>query len=232
MNAPLQASGAVARDVVRGVAGGVAEGAGPALGETVRGVTRGLVLPAMPAEWRLSTLVGRLGEVSGDRDSAALTLAFRLVVEAQRRGEPVAWIGRHDHVFFPPDVAAMGIDLAALPVIWTPDTLAAARVADLLLRSGGFGLVVLDVGAGSRLPMHALTRLAALAKQHESALLCLTEKNDARPSLGSLVSLRAHACRTRHETDRFRCELRVLKDKRRGPGWRHVEICRGPDGLC
>ena len=30
----------------------------------------------------------------------------------------------------------------------------------------------------------------------------------------------------------FTCTARVLKDKRGGPGWQHVEVCRGPDGLC
>lgn len=196
----------------------------------IAGVRRGLELPDVPATWSLSTLAGRFGEVSGDRDSAALTVAMGLVLEAQRQGEPAAWIGGREHVFFPPDAAAAGVDLAALPVVRVGDAIAAARVADRLMRSGAFGLVVMDVGSCRRLPMHALTRLAGLAKQHDTALLCLTRKNDDRPSVGSLVSLRAHAARTRHD-DRFRCELRVLKDKRRGPGWRHVEVCRGPDGL-
>jgi recombination protein RecA len=70
-----------------------------------------------------------------------------------------------------------------------------------------------------------------LAKQYDTALICVTEKGSDRPSLGSLVSLRAHAVRTRRREDRFRCEVRVLKDKRRGPGWKHTEVCRAPDGL-
>ena len=99
------------------------------------------------------------------------------------------------------------------------------------MRSGAFGLLVLDLGAGASLPLPAQTRLVGLAKQHDTALICITEKEGDRPSLGSLVSLRAHTARTRHERDRFRCEARVLKDKRRGPGWKHTEVCHGPDGL-
>lgn len=183
------------------------------------------------AGWRLDTFAGRLAEVSGDPAGAPLTLVFRLVLEAQRKGEPVAWIGGRESPFFPPDVADAGVDLDALPVVWTPDPLGAARTADLLVRSGGFGLVVLDLGETAFLPVAAQTRLAGLAKRHEAALIALTRKDGSRPSLGSLVSLRAHAVRTGRETERFRCEARALKDKRRGPGWKHAEVCHGPDGL-
>lgn len=181
--------------------------------------------------WGFATLAGRLVEVSSDRAGAPLTLAFRIVLDAQRHGEPVAWIGRRECPFFPPDVAEVGVDLAALPVVWAPDPVRAAGAADLLVRSGAFGLVVVDLGAGATLPLHAVSRLAGLAKLHGSAVVCLTEKDDARPSLGGLVSLRAHAARAGREADRFRCEARVIKDKRGRPGWCHVEVCRGPDGL-
>ena len=193
---------------------------------------RGVVAPRAPARWQLSAFVGRFGEVSGDEAGACLSLVFRLVLEAQRQGEPVVWIGRRESVFFPPDVAETGVDLAALPVVRTSDPLAAARAADYLVRSGAFGLTVLDLGARARLPLRAQTRLAGLAKKHDTALLCITEKEGDRPSLGSLVSLRAHVVRTRRDGDRFHCEARILKDKRSGPCWGHTEVCRGPDGLC
>ena len=196
-----------------------------------RGLRRGLSTSRAPMEWRLSAFSGRFGELSGDQAGAPLTLVFRLVREAQKQAEPVAWVGRWESTFFPPDVAEAGVDLAALPVVRAPDTLAAARAADLLLRSGAFGLLVLDVGPGASLPLPAQTRLVGLAKQYETALVCLTEKANDRPSLGSLVSLRAHTARTRQERDRFQCEVRVIKDKRRGPGWKHAEVCHGPDGL-
>lgn len=196
-----------------------------------QGVQRGLAPSDAPPEWRLSAFAGRFGEISGGEAGAPLTLVFRLVLEAQRLGEPVAWVGRWESTFFPPDVAAAGVDLDTLPVIRVPEPLAAARAADLLLRSGAFGLLVLDIGAGAGLPLPVQTRLVGLAKQHHTALLCLTEKTVDRPSLGSLVSVRAHASRTRREEDRFCCEARILKDKRRGPGWKHVEVCRAPDGL-
>ncbi len=181
--------------------------------------------------WSLATFAGRFAEISSDAAGAPLTLTFRLVLEAQRKGEPVAWIGRRECPFFPPDVADAGVDLGALPVVWAPDALAAARAADLLLRSGAFGLVVVDLGARARLAIPAQTRLAGLAKRHDVALVFLTEKDGQRTSLGSLVSLRAYAVRVGRDAEHYRCEARALKDKRRGPGWRHTEVFRGPDGL-
>jgi recombination protein RecA len=171
-------------------------------------------------------------EISASVAGAPLTLTFRLVLDAQRRGEPAAWIGRKDAPFYPPDVADAGVDLAALAVVWTKDAITAAKAADLLVRSGAFGLVVLDLGGEARLPMHATSRLAMLARQHDAAIVCLTDKEATRASLGPLVSLRAHAAsRVRGEGGRFRCTASALKDKRGGTAWNITEVCRGPDGL-
>ncbi len=188
---------------------------------------------AAPASalWSLSAFAGRFAEISGDAAGAPLTLVFRLLVEAQRRGEPVAWIGRRESCFFPPDAADAGIDLAALPVVWARDAITAAGAADLLVRSGAFGLVVMDLGAEPYLPLSVQARLAGLARQHAAGVVCITEKDDGRASLGSLVSLRAQAERTAREKERYRCEARVLKDKGASPGGRFAEVCRGPDGL-
>jgi recombination protein RecA len=182
--------------------------------------------------WTLPALAGRLIELSAEPAGAPLTFAFRLVLDAQRRGEFAAWVAPRARAFFPPDVAAAGIDLAALPVVWASHALEAARAADLLVRSGGFGLVVVDLGPGTDLPLHAVTRLAGLALRHRAIVLLLTEKRADRPSLGSLVSVRAHAGRLAREADRYRCTLQVLKDKRGGrSGGEISEVCRGPDGL-
>jgi hypothetical protein len=89
----------------------------------------------------------------------------------------------------------------------------------------------MDLGAGVHLPLHAQSRLAGQARHHSTALLCITEKGSSRPSLGPLCSLRAHTVRRQEKEDRFCCEVHFVKDKHRGPGWRGVEVCRGPDGL-
>jgi recombination protein RecA len=188
--------------------------------------------PTPPApSWTLAALSGRLVEISASPAGAPLTLAFRLVLDAQKRGEPAAWVGRKDEPFYPPDAADGGIDLAALPVVWTKDPIGAAKAADLLVRSGAFGLVVVDLGIDARLPAHAGSRLAVLAKQHRAAVVCLTDKDPARPSLGPLVSLRAHTAVRTREGGRFRCEAQAIRDKRHGRTWAIAEVCRGPDGL-
>jgi recombination protein RecA len=184
-----------------------------------------------PPAWQLSEFSGRVGEISGGRASAVLTLAFRLVLEAQWRGEPVAWIARRDSPFYPPDAAGSAVDLEALAVVWAPETRSAARAADHLVRSGAVGLVILVLGGGARIPAGLQARLVGLARRHHAAVLFLTEKESDRPSVGSLVSIRAQAGRIRKLEDRFVCEARILKDKRRGPGRTHREICHGPDGL-
>jgi recombination protein RecA len=198
---------------------------------SVRGEERPALLRPTPP-WSLASIAGRLVEISATPAGAPLTLAFRLVLDAQRAGEPVAWVGRKDAPFYPPDVADAGIDLVALPVVWAKNPASAAKGADLLVRSGAFGLVVVDLGIDAMLPQHAASRLAALAKQHGAAVVCLTDKDAVRPSLGPLVSLRAHAtARARGDGGRFRCEAKAIKDKRGKPGWTVMEVCRGPDGL-
>lgn len=194
-------------------------------------IHRGLKRAEMPSVWGLDAFIGRFCEISGTEATAALTLAAGLVGEAQRRGEPVAWMTQRQSSFYPPDIAATGVDLGALPVIWTASPLDAARAADLLLRSGAFGLIVMDLGKCHELPLAAQNRLAALAKKHDTALLCLTCKEAHQPSIGSLVSLRAQATRTGRIQQRFHCEARVIKDKRLGPGWSHRGRYHGPDGL-
>ncbi len=202
-------------------------------------------------------LVGRLGQLSG---SGALSLAFGLVLDAQRAGEPVAWVASGDALFFPPDVAESGVDLDALLVVRAQDAGRAGAAGDRLLRSGGFGLLILDLATDAQasralmagaevVPMPLQARLCKLAQRHDAAVLVLTGERVAarRPgagdeagrqasSLSSLVSWRATCQRGRvgdpsARRSQFRCELHVSKDKRRGPGWRDAEVLRGVPGM-
>jgi recombination protein RecA len=185
-------------------------------------------------KWTLATLRGRLVELSARGATATLTMATELVIEAQTQHEPVAWLTLANGTFYPPDVAECGVDLAALVVVRTPDATAAARSAERLLRSGAFGLVVIDLGgagASAELSMQIQGRLVTLAQTHDAAVVCLTDKGEDTSSLGSLVSLRAEALRLRDRGELFEVKVRVLKDKRRGPGWTQTFKRRGPAGL-
>lgn len=181
--------------------------------------------------WSLSEIAGRLVEISGARATASLTLAASLVLEAQRQGELAGWATLSESFFYPPDAAARGIDLDSLVVIRVPDVGAIPRAGEKLLRSGAFGVVVLDIGS-VRVSMPLQARLSGLARHHHTALVCLTEKESRELSLSSLVSLRVHARRAQISGGQFACALQVLKDKRRGPTWKHTEACSGPAGLC
>jgi recombination protein RecA len=217
------------------------------------------------ARWSLAALRGRLVELSARGAPATLTTAIGLTLEAQAADEPVAWILAPTRgTFYPPDVSEAGVDLAALLVVRVAEALGAARAAERLLRSGAFGLVVLDLGPED-LALAPQGRLGALAQAHDTAVVCLTEKPEDAPSLGSVISLRAEAVRRSplgsspqgaggadaHPDDRRRLAratepvvggggarraslaitLRVLKDKRRGPGWSSTTQVRGPVGL-
>ena len=184
-----------------------------------------------PSPWNLAAIAGRFIEISASASAASLTLTFGLVCEAQKQREPVGWVTSTGSFFYPPDAAHGGVDLAALAVIRVLHAASTPVAGEKLLRSGGFGLIVLDLGTAD-IPMPIQSRLTGLAQRHHAALVCLTEKENKTFSLGSLVSLRAHAERQRNSDHRFACRLRVLKDKRHGPTWSHEELCHGPAGLC
>src|SRR5262249_18284551 len=151
--------------------------------------------------------------------------------EAQAAGEPCAWLTTPEATFFPPDLIRSGIDLEALPVVFAPKAQGVARAAARLLRSGAFGLLVLDLGKDPDVSIALQGRLTGVALKHDAAVVLLTEKAASAPSVGSMVSLRAEPRRMQVDDQRYRVSLTVLKDKRRGPGWTHDEVMHGPDGL-
>ncbi|MDE0445784.1 MAG: hypothetical protein OXH96_03850 [Spirochaetaceae bacterium] len=182
--------------------------------------------------WRPAELAGRLCELASDPHGVHLTLACALIRSFQQAAEPVAWVTASRATFFPPDAAHCGVDLAALPVITVPGPEAVLGVADRLTRCGAFGLIVLELGAHLDVPAAILGRLARLARCHDTALLCLTTP-ESEITLGSLVALRGRGFRTatRHPGS-FHCGIRVLKDRRRGPGRSLAVTCHAPYGMC
>ena len=181
----------------------------------------------------VAELPGRLLEFSSSHHSANLMPVCALILEAQRSQEPVVWIAQAKTIFFPPDMAANGIDLEALPVVWVPHVKAAVRTADHLIRSGAFGLVILDLDTKSCLDQGMLGRLIRLSDRHGTSIVCITSRTmRSMRSLGSMVSIRGETRIRTLASNLFRCEVYITKDKRRGPGWKYEEVCCGPDGLC
>lgn len=193
---------------------------------------------------------GRIVELCGE---AQTTTAVMLLAQVQREGETAAWVQLAGGDLYPPDLAAAGVDVEALIVIHTPeergtDRSSAAgqcRAAELLLRSGGFGLVILDFGRGEPRGSTAWQgRLLGLARQHEARVVILRERvRELSPSsLGPLTSLRIASWleRSRHDDDppgyrartgSFALRHEVLKNKSGGPVEPAPTRVRGPWGL-
>lgn len=182
------------------------------------------------AAWTLETFAGQLVEVRAVGASPLLTFAARLILDAQRHSEPVAWVSASDELFYPPDFAQNGIDLDALGVVRTPDAQAAAVAADKLLRCGAFGLLVLDLGDDPWFPDALQNRLGRHAEQNNTAVVCLTRARTDRRALGSLVSVRAEVHRVR-DGAAFRCIARGERDRQHRPGWTYEEVCSGTPGM-
>jgi hypothetical protein len=155
------------------------------------------VAPAGLADWPPR---GSVLEFAGDRSSGCTSLAVLAVLQAQRRGETVAWLQPQNGSLFPPDLAANGVDLAALAIVQPPvaarteggdgktsrrrgrserrerGSYELPRAAELLLRSGGFDLLVLDLRPVPPPRGPWLHRLQALVRLHRSRLLLLAER--------------------------------------------------------
>lgn len=197
-------------------------------------LARDLVDRPRGGRWDHESLRGLLTELVGGAESANVSIAVQLIVQAQTTGM-AAWVATHRDVFFPPDVAAAGVNLEALPVVWavagvtTPAV--AVRAADRLLRSGAFTLVVIDLGRDLELPIAGQGRLLRLAEQHSAQVLVLRRKRRDEAYSGSLIAVRAESRRSGSK-ERFVCTISNTKDRREGPGWTTSEEFDGPPGLC
>lgn len=75
-----------------------------------------------------------------------LSSAIDLVRDSQQKGEITAWVISTESSFYPPDIAAAGIDLDALAVIRIPpDPGILQKVVKHLERSNAFGLIIRDL---------------------------------------------------------------------------------------
>ena len=178
----------------------------------------------------------RLVEISTPHPSGSTTYAVHVVLQAQRQGETVAWIQPQNGRLYPPDLQDSGVDLGALVVIQVPPTagpLGGPKAAEILLRSGAFGLVVLDLQAGVPRAGAAAWqgRLLGLARQHQSSVLLLTHKPAHAESMGAWISWRLQPERRSLGDRMFLLTPQILKNKM-GGAWPTAPIqYRGPWGM-
>jgi hypothetical protein len=88
---------------------------------------------------------GRITEITGSVSSGRTTIMHAILAEGTRTGEVCAVVDACD-AFDPESAAAAGVKLSQLLLVHCGrDADHALRAADLLLHSGGFGVVALDL---------------------------------------------------------------------------------------
>ncbi len=194
----------------------------------IRPLTAAADLGTPDFDW--TAVRGRLVEMRADAGAAVLSAVTTLVWQAQRAGEPVAWVHGGTASPFVQDLVAAGIDVGAVVSVRLHRELDALRAAERLLRSGGFGLMVIDIQRGITLGATEAGRLARLADVQDCAVILIAEQ-PVSPAAGSLVSLRAEVSRVRLSDGRFERRIRVVRDKRTAREWTVTEVVDGPDGL-
>ena len=170
-------------------------------------------------QWSLQETQGRLIEISEPHPVAALSFFFLIAREVQAAGGHVAWVGTAHSTFYPPDAESIGIDLRNLPVLRMNDVQSVGRAAEILLRSGAFQLVLLDLGHDHAMPVARLAQLNGLVRRHNACAIFLTCKQHGEQSAGPLISMHATTSRQHADTDAFCCEIEILRDKRRWKKW-------------
>jgi recombination protein RecA len=104
------------------------------------------------------------------------------------------------------------------------------RAAELLLRSGGFGAVVLDLRGSVPAGEAWQSRLAGLARQHECYVIVITEESKVRAPMGPQVAVRLRPTRRRKPEGIYCLEVEVLRNKSTHPVQPEPRCWRAPRG--
>lgn len=142
---------------------------------------------------------GRIVEIFGPESSGKTTLALHILAEAQRNGGAAAFIDA-EHALDPIYARAIGVDIDEL-LISQPDTgEQALEITDMLIRSGGLDVVVIDsvaalvpraelegdmgdihIGLQARLMSQALRKLAGTINRSNTTVIFI---NQLREKIG------------------------------------------------
>jgi hypothetical protein len=179
--------------------------------------------------WRLENLIGILAEISEETACGAVSFVTEIILEAQRRNEPVAWVAGVMSTWYPPDLASRGVDLGAVAVIRAGGEDESLTAAEWLVRSGALGLVIIDAEGEWKASDASLGRIQKLAERSRCAVVFLTRKRTHEPSLGSRISLRG--CITRSGSEPFHIAINTIKDKRSNSSHRQSRQYDGPSGM-
>ena len=163
---------------------------------------------------------GTIAVFEGEGSSGRTAVAARLLAAQTRSGLAAAI---DDGALYPPGLAAAGVQLERLLVMPVRNPLGAVRAADILMRSGAFGVTLMPVVS---VQGKLWARLASLT--HHAGALLLALGDQASNELGYFASVRVrfHIANV-HWTDRFgpfaqlagyEIHADVIKNKRAAPG--------------
>jgi hypothetical protein len=130
---------------------------------------------------------GSITEILGDRSTGRTALAQSMLATATLGGEVAAWID-FDDSFDPASAARAGADLGKLLWVQCAHRLeTAVKAADMVLHSGGFGLIVLDLcdvpsRSFDHIPLSYWYRLRRAVEHTPAILLVLARQSVARSS--------------------------------------------------
>ena len=170
----------------------------------------------LPA-WGIQSLLGRLSLIIGEGNTSA---AAQLVATAQHHQEPCTWLTQKGFEPYIPDLESAGISLNALITIRSNDAQQTARIADLLARSGGVGLMVVD--APKELSVGLLRRLSKHAAQHHMATVILAEKVQLPHAFSLIVKAQPTFTGTQN--------IQAIKDRVKTASWQHTEFYHAVPG--
>ena len=153
---------------------------------------------------------GRVVEVFGPESSGKTTVALHAVAEAQKAGGIAAFIDA-EHALDPTYADALGFDINELLVSQPDNGEQALEIADMLVRSGGVDIVVVDsvaaltpraeiegemgdthVGLQARLMSQALRKLAGSLKRSNTTALFI---NQLREKVGVMFGCFSYSTR-------------------------------------
>lgn len=128
---------------------------------------------------------GSIAEILGNESTGRTALAHSMMATATLGGEITAWIDCDD-AFDPASAAKAGCDLSKMLWVQCAHRLETAlKAGDMVLHSGGFGLVVLDLcnvaaGALHRVPLSYWYRMQRAVEHTPSVLVILGQRSVAR----------------------------------------------------
>lgn len=170
---------------------------------------------------------GRISEVVGGRGSGRTSLALTSLGRATADGELVAFVDTADGLD-PASAQALGVNLAGLLWVRCGGALrTAVQAADVLVRGGGFGVVLVDLGdlppwTLARVPAAAFVRLQRAVEGTPTALLFAGPRRVAGSLAAVAVALQPGRVRWAQGGPQLLTELateaRLVRSRERPPG--------------